>query len=253
VLTADSEADEAAACDFANEPGYGDEVLTFVGYLSSMRVLVVEDEPRLARFISRGLGRHGIAVDLAADGEVALQKVYAHPYDVVVLDRDLPVVGGDDVCRRLVASRLPPRILMLTASGGLDDRIEGLNLGADDYLGKPFAFVELVARIRALARRGRGARSSLLACGDVTLDTVSGVTRRAGRLVPLTAKERGVLEALLAADGGFVSPDELLGRLWNEHVDPLSSTVRNTVMRLRQKLGEPPLIQTRPGRGYRLR
>jgi two-component system, OmpR family, response regulator VanR len=217
-----------------------------------MRVLVAEDEPRLARFVARGLSRHGMAVDLADDGERALQKAYAHPYDVVVLDRNLPLVHGDDVCRRLVQSGLEARILMLTAAGGLDDRIEGLNLGADDYLGKPFAFIELVARIRALARRGRSSRDTLLVHRDVVLDTVSRVVRRDGRLIRLTRKEFGVLEELLRADGGLAGAEQLLAHVWNEDVDPLSSTVRNTVMRLRQKLGEPAILETRPGLGYRL-
>jgi DNA-binding response OmpR family regulator len=240
---------QASQPDF---PGYRDAVLSFIGYLSFMRVLVVEDEPRLARFIHRGLSRHGMAVDVATDGETALRKAYAHPYDVVVLDRNLPRIHGDDVCRRLVGGGLTARILMLTASGGLDDRIEGLNLGADDYLGKPFAFVELVARVRALARRGHGGRETVLSRGDVVLDTVSGVARRSGRRLPLTKKELAVLEVLLRSDGGLVRPEDLLERVWNEDVDPLSSTVRNTVMRLRQKLGDPPAIETRPGRGYRL-
>ena len=141
---------------------------------------------------------------------------------------------------------------MLTAAGGLDDRIEGLNLGADDYLGKPFAFIELVARVRALARRGRGSRDTLLSHGDIVLDAVSRVVRRGGRLIRLTRKEFAVLEELLRADGGVVSGDELYERVWSENVDPLSSTVRNTVMRLRQKLGDPPVLETRPGLGYRL-
>src|SRR5438093_1366173 len=194
-----------------------------------------------------------MAVDVAADGEVALRKAHARRYDVVVLDRNLPVVHGDDVCRSLVRKRPQTRVLMLTASGGLDDRVEGLNLGADDYLGKPFAFVELIARVRALARRGRSGRGALLVHGDVSLDTVAGIARRAGRTLPLTRKEREVLEQLLPAEGGLVSVEELLEHAWSEDVDPLTSSVRNTVMRLRQKLGEPPLIDTRPGRGYRLR
>jgi DNA-binding response OmpR family regulator len=217
-----------------------------------MRVLVAEDEAQLARFIARGLSRHGMAVDVAADGELALRKAHVRAYDVVVLDRNLPLIHGDEVCRTLLRQRPQTRVLMLTASGGLDDRVEGLNLGADDYLGKPFAFLELVARVRALARRGRG-HETLLVHGDLMLDTVSGVARRRGRKLALTRKERAVLEELLRAEGGLVTAEELLERSWSEDVDPLTSAVRNTVMRLRQKLGEPSLIDTRPGRGYRLR
>ena len=217
-----------------------------------MRVLVAEDEAHLARFIARGLTRHGMAVDVAADGELALRKAFARPYDVVVLDRDLPLVHGDEVCRWLLRNLPETRVLMLTASGSLDDRVAGLNLGADDYLGKPFAFLELVARVRALARR-RGTRATLLVHGDLSLDTLAGIARRAGRTLPLTRRERAVLEELLRADGGLVTAEELLARIWSEDVDPLTSAVRNTVMRLRQKLGEPPAIETRAGRGYRLR
>jgi DNA-binding response OmpR family regulator len=217
-----------------------------------MRVLIVEDEANLACFIARGLARHGMAVDVAGDGELAVRKAHARQYDVVILDRKLPVMHGDDVCRSLLRNRPETRVLMLTASGGLDDRVAGLNLGADDYLGKPFAFVELVARVRALARRRNG-HEPVLVYRDITLDTTSGVARRDGRMLALTPRERDVLEQLLRVDGGLVSTDELLERCWSEEVDPLTSAVRNTVMRLRQKLGEPPVIETRPGRGYRLR
>ena len=218
-----------------------------------MRVLVAEDEDHLARFIARGLSRVGIAVDVAGDGELALRKAHARRYDVVVLDRNLPIIHGDDVCRSLLRNQPETRVLMLTASGGLGDRVDGLNLGADDYLGKPFAFIELVARIRALARRGPNGHQTLLMHGDVSLDTVAGVARRAGRTLPLTRRERDVLEQLLRADGGLVSAEQLLERCWSDEVDPLTSGVRNTMMRLRQKLGDPPVIETRPGRGYRLR
>jgi DNA-binding response OmpR family regulator len=217
-----------------------------------MRVLVAEDEEPLARFIARGLTRHGMAVDVAADGELALRKAHVRTYDVVVLDRDLPCIHGDDVCRWLLRNIPETRVLMLTASGSLDDRVEGLNLGADDYLGKPFAFLELVARVRALGRRG-GARVTLLVHQDLSLDVMAGIARRGGRALPLTRKERAVLEELLRAEGGLVTAEELLERIWSEEVDPLTSAVRNTVMRLRQKLGDPPVIETRPGRGYRLR
>ena len=218
----------------------------------AMRILVAEDEAQLARFIVHGLRRHGMAVDLAEDGEQALHKALVYPYDVVVLDRALPRLHGDDVCRRLLRTRADTRILMLTASGGLDDRVEGLNLGADDYLGKPFAFVELVARVRALARRGRGPYANVLTRGDISIDCVAGIARRGGRALPLTRKEFGVLEVLMRAGGATVSAEELLARAWEEDVDPLTSSVRNTVMRLRQKLGSPPAIDTRPGYGYRI-
>lgn len=217
-----------------------------------MRVLVVDDEERLTRFIARGLARQGMAVDVAATGDEALRKAFATPYDVVVLDRGLPDIAGDEVCARLIRGRRDTSILMLTAAGGLNDRIEGLNLGADDYLGKPFAFVELVARIRALARRGRGGQETVLIHGQLSLDTVSRVVRRNGRIVVLTPKEFAVLEELLRARGGVVSGEQLLERAWSERVDPMTSTARNTVMRLRQKLGEPSLIETAAGRGYRL-
>jgi DNA-binding response OmpR family regulator len=217
-----------------------------------MRVLVVDDEERLTRFVARGLTRQGMAVDVAATGDEALRKAFAVPYDVVVLDRGLPDIHGDQVCARLVRGRPETSILMLTAAGDLHDRIEGLNLGADDYLGKPFAFIELVARIRALARRARGEQVALLAHGELTLDTVSRIARRGARVVPLTPKQLAVLEELLHAKGGVVSGDQLLERAWSESVDPLTSTARNTVMRLRQKLGEPAVIGTVAGRGYRL-
>ncbi len=217
-----------------------------------MRVLVIEDEERLSRFVARGLSRQGMAVDVAVNGEDGLRKAFAATYDVVVLDRGLPDIHGDEICARLVRGRPETAILMLTAAGGLDDRIEGLNLGADDYLGKPFAFIELVARIRALARRGRGEQATMLVHGDLSLDTVSRIARRDGRVVPLTPKELAVLEELLRAQGGIVSGEQLLERAWSERVDPLTSTARNAVMRLRQKLGEPMMIETVAGRGYRL-
>src|SRR5437868_5881768 len=172
-------------------------------HLITMRVLVVDDEERLTRFVARGLTRQGMAVDVAGSGEEALRKAFAAPYDVVVLDRGLPDMAGDEVCARLVRGRPDTSILMLTAAGGLHDRIEGLNLGADDYLGKPFAFIELVARIRALARRGRGDSATLLVHRDVALDTVSRIARRDGRVVALTPKELAGLEELLRARGGI--------------------------------------------------
>lgn len=217
-----------------------------------MRVLVIEDEELLASAITRGLRREGMAVDVAADGGAGTKKLDVNTYDVVVLDRDLPVVHGDDVCRGLMARPDPPRVLMLTASGGVDDRVEGLSIGADDYLGKPFAFSELVARIRALARRPAAARPPILTRADVTLDPAARVAARNGRIVPLARKEFGVLEMLMEADGAVVSAEALLEHVWDENADPFTNVVRVTVMNLRRKLGEPPVIDTIIGVGYRL-
>jgi DNA-binding response OmpR family regulator len=228
------------------------------GHDGAVRVLVVEDEETLADAIARGLRREGMAVDVAGDGGSALEKAATNGYDVVVLDRDLPVVHGDDVCRTLIASSPAPgaaeipRILMLTASGELDDRVEGLMLGADDYLGKPFAFAELVARIRALARRGGLAVKPVLEMGDVVLDPARHFVTRAGRPLPVTRKELAVLEVLIRAGGGVVSPEQLLERVWDEHADPFTNTIRVTVMNLRRKLGDPPVIETVVGSGYRI-
>jgi len=217
-----------------------------------MRVLVVEDEVVLAAAIARGLRREGLAVDVSHDGGDALVKLEVNRYDVVVLDRDLPGVHGDEVCRALVGRHSPARILMLTALGAVDDRIDGLSLGADDYLGKPFAFGELVARIRALARRSRDPLPPVLDQG-IRLDPGRREATRAGHFLHLTRKEFGVLEALLAADGAVVSAEELLERVWDEHTDPFTNTVRVTVMNLRRKLGRPVPIETVVGVGYRLR
>jgi DNA-binding response OmpR family regulator len=217
-----------------------------------MRVLVVEDEVVLANAVARGLRRQGMAIDLALDGADALDKAAVNRYDVIVLDRDLPVVHGDQVCRKLAAEGGPGRILMLTAAGGVDDRVEGLDLGADDYLGKPFAFTELVARIRALGRRSGAPTPPVLTRGDLVVDPARHEAQRGGHLLPLTRKELGVLEVLLAADGRVVSSEELLERVWDEHADPFTNTVRVTVGNLRRKLGPPPLIQTVIGAGYRL-
>jgi DNA-binding response OmpR family regulator len=224
----------------------------------AVRVLVVEDEGTLADAIARGLRREGMAVDVAADGGAALEKAATNGYDVVVLDRDLPVVHGDEVCRTLISSSPAPgaseipRILMLTASGDLDDRVAGLMLGADDYLGKPFAFAELVARIRALARRGSLAVKPVLEMGDVVLDPARHFVTRAGRPLPVTRKELAVLEVLIRAGGTVVSPEQLLERAWDEHADPFTNTIRVTVMNLRRKLGDPPVIETVVGSGYRI-
>ncbi|MFL6076148.1 MAG: response regulator transcription factor [Mycobacteriales bacterium] len=220
-----------------------------------MRVLVAEDETILAHHVADGLRDAGMAVDLAHDGPGALEKLDLNAYDVVVLDRDLPGMSGDEVCRELSGRRAAPLVLMLTAAADPGDRIDGLAMGADDYLGKPFAFAELVLRVRALARRGR-AHPALLTHGDgedqLVLDSLRRRVRRGGRPVPLTAKEFGVLEALLAADGAVVSAEDLLERVWDEHADPFTNTVRVTVNRLRRKLGDPPMIETLVGAGYRI-
>jgi len=217
-----------------------------------VRVLVCEDEPRVADAIARGLRRQGAAVDVAGDGAAGLTKARVHPYDVVVLDRDLPALHGDDVCRALAAEQPETKVLMLTAARGLDDMVEGLSLGADDYLPKPFRFAELVARVHALARRAGAARPPVLRRGDVELDPARRTASRAGRDLGLSPKEFGVLETLMGADGAVVSAEELLARVWDENVDPFSNTVRMTVMTLRRKLGDPPLVQTVTGAGYRV-
>ncbi|HLK00534.1 MAG TPA: response regulator transcription factor [Streptosporangiaceae bacterium] len=216
-----------------------------------MRVLVVEDQKVLADRIAEGLRDQGMAVDVAYDGEAALQASLLTSYDVIVLDRDLPRVHGDAVCASLVTGNSTVRILMLTAAAAVDDRVTGLNLGADDYLGKPFAFAELVARVSALARRSPSAPPVIIR-GDLVVDRARRRVSRDGRAVALTKKEFGVLEALVAADGGVVSAEELLDRVWDEHADPFSNTVSVTLSRLRRKLGEPPLIETLIGTGYRL-
>ncbi len=215
-------------------------------------MLVAEDEPRLADTVARGLRREGIAVDVAGDGEEALFKARLFPYDVVVLDRDLPALHGDEVCRTLSGEGSDARILMLTASAGLDELVHGLALGADDYLPKPFRFAELVARIGALARRAGPARPATLSARDLALDPARKTVTRSGRAVELTPKEFGVLEALMRAQGGVVRAEQLLARVWDENADPFSNTVRMAVMTLRRKLGDPPLIETVKGQGYRL-
>lgn len=217
-----------------------------------MRLLVVEDEPVLAREIAIGLRREGLAVDIAHDGAEALEKVELASYDVVVLDRDLPAVHGDEVCRRLTAQGSSARILMLTASGALDDRVEGLSIGADDYLPKPFAMAELVARARALGRRVAQAQAPVLTAGDLTLDPARHVATRAGRDLGLTRKEFGVFEVLLGRPGVAVSAEELLDKVWDEHANPFTNTIRVTMVTLRRKLGDPPVITTVKGVGYRL-
>jgi two-component system, OmpR family, response regulator VanR len=217
-----------------------------------MRILVAEDERRLAGAIARGLRREGMAVDVTHDGATALLKARVVPYDVVVLDRDLPELHGDEVCRRLSGGERETKVLMLTAADSLDDVVDGLTLGADDYLPKPFEWKELVARIRALARRAGRARPAVLQRGDVELDPARHRVTRAGEELDLTPKEFGVLEALMAADGAAVSAEDLLQRVWDEHADPFTNTVRMTVMTLRRKLGEPSVLETVMGAGYRV-
>ncbi|HEX6686860.1 MAG TPA: response regulator transcription factor [Candidatus Limnocylindrales bacterium] len=217
-----------------------------------MRVLVVEDERLLADTIAAGLRRRAMAVDVAYDGDQALQRLDVNDYDVVVLDRDLPKVSGDEVCAALVANANPARILMLTAAGAVSARVAGLQLGADDYLTKPFAFAELTARIQALGRRSRPAAPPVLRRSGVSLDQHRHVVTRDGQPVALSPKEFAVLAELLRADGGVVSSEALLEKAWDEHTDPFTSVVRFTMMNLRRKLGDPPLIETVAGSGYRL-
>jgi two-component system, OmpR family, response regulator VanR len=217
-----------------------------------MRILVAEDERRLAGAIARGLRREGMAVDVTHDGASALVKARVVPYDVVVLDRDLPEIHGDEICRRLSDSDRETKVLMLTAADDIDDVVDGLALGADDYLPKPFEWRELVARIRALARRAGRARPAVLRRGDLELDPAEHRATRAGEELDLTPKEFGVLEALMAADGAAVSVEDLLQRVWDEHADPFTNTVRMTIMTLRRKLGDPPVLETVMGAGYRI-
>ena len=217
-----------------------------------MRVLVAEDDEVLATSVAAGLRREGMAVDVALDGNAALEHATVNRYDVVVLDRDLPGVHGDDVCRALAAGRCESRVLMFTAATSVRERVEGLDLGADDYLPKPFDFAELVARIRALGRRAAAPLPASLEHGDLTLDPARRVAVRAGRRLPLTRKELAVLECLLAADGRPVPAEELLDRVWDAAADPFTSTVKTTIRRLRVKLGDPPVIQTVREGGYRI-
>jgi DNA-binding response OmpR family regulator len=217
-----------------------------------MRVLVVEDERRLADAIARGLRREGIAVDLSGDGQDALAKARVVRYDVMVLDRDLPKLHGDEVCRALRSERPQTAIIMLTAAGELSDVVEGLSLGADDYMAKPFRFAELVARIRALSRRTATIRPPVLRHGDIELDPGRRSVTRGGEPIELARKELAVLEALMVADGATVSAEELLERVWDEHTDPFTNVVRMTIMTLRRKLGEPSVVETVIGVGYRM-
>ncbi|MFC5828849.1 response regulator transcription factor [Nonomuraea insulae] len=217
-----------------------------------MRVLVVEDHLELAESLARVLRREGMAIDVVHDGDTALERIELTAYDVVVLDRDLPGTHGDEVCARVISRRTPTRVLMLTASGTLADRVEGLSLGADDYLAKPFAYAELVARIRALGRRLQPPVPPILTHGDLRLDPGQRTAGRAGMRLALTPKELAVLEYLLAAQGRVVSAEELLERVWDEAADPFTTTVKATINRLRAKLGDPPVIETVPRSGYRI-
>jgi DNA-binding response OmpR family regulator len=217
-----------------------------------VKVLVAEDFEVLARSIGTGLRREGMAVDVVLNGTDALARLAATRYDVVILDRDLPGVGGDDICRRLAHGRSGTRVLMLTAAGTIEDRVDGLSLGADDYLPKPFAFAELVARVRALARRAAPPLPPTLSCGDITLDPARRVALRAGRRLELSPKEFALLECLLAAPGLVLPAEELLERVWDEAADPFTSAVKHTIHRLRAKLGDPPVIETIREGGYRI-
>jgi DNA-binding response OmpR family regulator len=216
-----------------------------------MRVLVVEDERLMADSIAEGLRRSAMAVDVCYDGGAALERVGVHDYDVVVLDRDLPVAHGDDVCAAVLAAGGAARVLMLTAAAEVEDRVGGLGLGADDYLTKPFAFAELVARVQALARRARPALPPVLRRAGVVLDLPRHQVTRDGRFVQLSRKEFAVLEVLMKAEGTVVTAEDLLEKAWDEHADPFTNAVRVAVMTLRRKLGEPRLIETVPGAGYR--
>ena len=217
-----------------------------------MRVLVVEDHAKLAMTLATGLRRAGIAVDVVFDGQDALDHLAVTAYDVVVLDRDIPGVHGDEVCKTLVAEGSPTRVLMLTAAGAVDDRVEGLGIGADDYLPKPCDFNELLARVRALVRRPGTSLPPTLTHGDLQLDPSRRIATRAGRPLSLNPKEFAVLEVLLAAPGVVLSAEEILERVWDKEADPFSQAVRTTISRLRAKLGDPPVIETVAKAGYRI-
>jgi DNA-binding response OmpR family regulator len=218
-----------------------------------MRILVVEDEPLLADAVAAGLRQQAHAVDVVYDGGAALERTDVHDYDVVVLDRDLPVVHGDEVCRRIADAGGPMRVIMLTAAGSVDDRVDGLALGADDYLPKPFELRELIARVAALGRRSRAAAPPVLRRAGISLDPHRREVFRDGRYVPLSRKEFAVLTELLRADGTAVSAELLLEKAWDENADPFTHAVRMTILKLRRKLGEPPVVITEPGVGYRIR
>ena len=217
-----------------------------------MRLLVIEDDRELAEAIGVGLRREQMAVDLAFDGDAGLERALVYGYDVIVLDRDLPRIRGDDVCAQLVEQGSRSRVLMLTAAATIEDRVDGLHLGADDYLPKPFAFAELVARIRALFRRAQPAMPPVLEHGDLRLDPARRTASRGGKPLELGPKEFGALELLLAAQGRVVSAEELLERVWDEMADPFTTSVKVTISRLRRKLGDPPVIETITQAGYRI-
>jgi DNA-binding response OmpR family regulator len=217
-----------------------------------MRVLLIEDHVELADTVATGLRREGIAVDVALDGHDAVARLAITDYDVLVLDRDLPGVHGDEICRSFVAEGRDGRILMLTAAGSIEDRVDGLSLGADDYLPKPFAFAELVARVRALARRSGVQLPPVLVHGNLRVDAANRLASREGQRLALSPKEFAVLEYLLGAQGRVVPTEELLEHVWDENADPFTTTVKVTIKRLRTKLGEPPLIETVPRGGYRI-
>jgi DNA-binding response OmpR family regulator len=218
-----------------------------------MRILVVEDEPLLADAVAEGLRHAAHAVDVVYDGGAALDRAGVNDYDVVVLDRDLPVVHGDEVCRKLTAGGGDTRVLMLTAAATIDDRVDGLALGADDYLPKPFALRELTARVAALGRRSRPAAPPVLRRAGISLDPYRREVFRDGRYVPLSRKEFAVLAELLRAEGTAVSAEQLLEKAWDENADPFTHAVRMTILKLRRKLGDPPVLLTEPGVGYRIR
>jgi DNA-binding response OmpR family regulator len=217
-----------------------------------MRVLVAEDERVLADLVAEGLRKHAMAVDVVYDGAAALERLAVNDYDVLVLDRDLPEVHGDVVCRELVQAGARTRILMLTAAASVPERVAGLGLGADDYLPKPFDYAELVARVQALARRSQAPQPPVLTRHGIVLDSRRLQAFRDGRYLPLSLKEYAVLEVLMRANGAVVSAETLLEQAWDEHTDPFTTVVRVIISRLRSKLGDPPCIQTVPGAGYRL-
>ena len=217
-----------------------------------MRVLVVEDQAEMAELVAAGLRRAQMAVDVALDGPSGLERALVNDYDVIVLDRDLPGLHGDEVCVRLVAAGRRGRVLMLTAAADSADLVEGLGLGADDYLGKPFDFPVLIARVRALARRAHPVAPPVLRAGDLIVDTAKRRAMRSGRPLELGPKEFGVLELLVASEGRSISAEELLERVWDEFADPFTNAVAVTISRLRAKLGDPPMIETVPRSGYRI-
>jgi DNA-binding response OmpR family regulator len=217
-----------------------------------MRVLVIDDDREFAEALAVGLRREGLAVDVAFDGATGLERAVVTTYDVIVLDRDLPGLHGDDVCAAIIEEGCRSRVLMLTAASAIDDRVDGLGRGADDYLTKPFAFAELVARLRALLRRAQPAVPPVLVSGDLEVDTARRRSRRGGRQLDLGPKELAVLELLLAAGGRVVSAEELLERVWDEAADPFTTVVKVTISRLRRKLGDPPIIETVAQAGYRV-